>query len=95
MYPSKRIAQQYYEIFMAHHENKFCPRCKAPFECKVGSILLCQCHGISFSEAEKDYIRLTYPDCLCRNCLQIMKHEISSTSAQKKMQTIFAQIKKE
>ncbi|HEY8781885.1 MAG TPA: cysteine-rich CWC family protein [Mucilaginibacter sp.] len=80
---------------MANHETKYCPRCKAPFECKVGSILLCQCQGLTFSEAERDYIRLTYHDCLCRNCLQVMKHEISSTMVKKKIEAILAQIKKE
>jgi hypothetical protein len=78
---------------MAHHEDKHCPRCGEPFECKVGSILQCQCNGISFSDAEKDYIRLTYTDCLCRNCLLIMKHEISTTAVQQKMQMLLAQIK--
>jgi len=65
-----------------------------PFECKVGSILLCQCQGINFTDQERDYIRLTYPDCLCRNCLMVMKREISTTPAQKKMRTILEAIKK-
>ncbi|QTE39048.1 cysteine-rich CWC family protein [Mucilaginibacter sp. P25] len=79
---------------MTKHENKHCPRCKEPFECKVGSILLCQCQGISFTDQERDYIRLTYPDCLCRKCLMVMKHEISSTAAQEKMKTILEAIRK-
>ncbi|WP_091207365.1 cysteine-rich CWC family protein [Mucilaginibacter gossypiicola] len=79
---------------MANHENKHCPRCNAPFECKVGSILLCQCQGINFTDQERDYIRLTYPDCLCRNCLMVMKHEISTKAAQKKIRTILEAIKK-
>jgi hypothetical protein len=79
---------------MAQHEVKHCPRCNAPFECKVGSILLCQCHGLAFSDTEWDYIRLTYTDCLCRNCLQVIKHEISSTAVKQKMQAILAVTKK-
>ncbi|WP_299516845.1 cysteine-rich CWC family protein [Mucilaginibacter sp.] len=79
---------------MANHENKYCPRCKVPFECKVGSILLCQCHDLTFTETEKDYIRITYPDCLCRNCLLAMKHEINSLSAQNKIQHILTLLKK-
>ncbi|MEO3407466.1 cysteine-rich CWC family protein [Mucilaginibacter sp. CAU 1740] len=79
---------------MANHENKNCPRCNAAFECKVGSILLCQCNGIAFTEHEWDYIRLNYHDCLCRKCLQIVKHEISTSAVQEKMNTILGAIKK-
>jgi len=78
---------------MAHHEDKHCPRCGAPFECKVGSILLCQCHGLTFSDAEWDYIRLTYTDCLCRHCLQTIKHEISTNRANETIEAILAQTK--
>jgi hypothetical protein len=60
----------------------------APFECRVGSILLCQCHGVDFTELEKDYIRNTYPDCLCRDCLNAMKHEIRYNEIKRKMQDI-------
>jgi hypothetical protein len=82
-------------IIMANHELKHCTRCNASFECKEGSILLCQCHGLTFSETEKDYMRNTYQGCLCRNCLLGMKHEINTSAAKKKMQDILAQIKKE
>ncbi|MES2110436.1 MAG: cysteine-rich CWC family protein [Bacteroidota bacterium] len=60
---------------MAHHEHKSCPRCGAPFECKVGSILQCQCSGLIFTGEEKEYIALNYRDCLCRACLLQIKHE--------------------
>jgi len=79
---------------MANHENKYCPRCNEPFECKVGSILLCQCHGFDFSDLEKDYIRNTYPDCLCRNCLKAMKGEMRYLVLKNKMQALLALIKK-
>ncbi len=55
------------------HEPKICPRCKSAFECKVGSITLCQCYGIVFSEAEKKLISDKYRDCLCRGCLLELK----------------------
>ena len=61
---------------MACHETKYCPRCNAPFECKVGNILLCQCDGVQFSEAEKVYIGSRYQDCLCRSCLLVLKEEV-------------------
>jgi hypothetical protein len=75
---------------MANHENKYCPRCNAPFECKVGSIIQCQCHGFTFSDAEKDYIRATYADCLCRQCLAAMKHEMNYVAIKKKIEAILA-----
>ncbi|WP_295795298.1 cysteine-rich CWC family protein [Mucilaginibacter sp.] len=79
---------------MAQHEPKHCPRCNSPFECKVGSILQCQCSGLAFSDAEWDYIRLTYTDCLCRHCLQAIKHEISTNNTRQKMRAILAPIKR-
>ncbi|WP_144908641.1 cysteine-rich CWC family protein [Mucilaginibacter frigoritolerans] len=80
---------------MANHENKYCPRCQQPFECKVGNILQCQCHGLTFSELEEMYIRTTYHDCLCRDCLQSIKREIVYNDIKKKMEAIFAPTKKE
>jgi len=79
---------------MAQHEDKHCPRCGDDFECKVGSILQCQCSNIAFTEQERDYIRITYADCLCHQCLQIIKHEINTNITQQKMQIILASIKK-
>jgi len=77
-------------IAMANHEMKYCPRCAAAFECKVGSILQCQCHGLNFTDPEKDYIRNTYPDCLCNNCLKVMKHEIRYLAIKEKMTNLLA-----
>ena len=56
------------------HEEKYCPRCKALFECKVGNILQCQCYGISLNEDEKQLIASQYNDCLCRSCLADIKN---------------------
>ncbi|UEG51036.1 cysteine-rich CWC family protein [Ferruginibacter lapsinanis] len=58
---------------MCVHENKVCPKCSAGFECKVGTINLCQCSTISLSEAERGYIESLYTDCLCANCLNKLK----------------------
>ena len=79
---------------MAHHEPKFCPRCNSPFECKAGSILLCQCSGLDLNIAEWDYIRLTYTDCLCRQCLLSIKYEINIETTKQRIQAILAPIKK-
>ena len=54
---------------MAQHENKQCPRCRDTFECKCGSIELCQCSSVSLMEEHHDYIRSLYDDCLCASCL--------------------------
>jgi hypothetical protein len=58
---------------MCKHEEKKCPRCQTPIECKVGDITHCQCFGISFTVEEKKFIEERYTDCLCRNCLQELK----------------------
>ena len=61
------------------HEAKQCPRCLAEFECKVGNIHLCQCSGVTLLDDEMAYIQLQYDDCLCANCLGILKQEFTST----------------
>ncbi|RPD41205.1 cysteine-rich CWC family protein [Chitinophaga barathri] len=60
---------------MCEHERKYCPRCNAGFECKVGSILICQCTAVNLSQEDRDYISARYADCLCSNCLKEMKAE--------------------
>jgi len=75
---------------MACHESKNCPRCNAPFECKPGNVQECQCAGIEFSEAEKEYIGNTYEDCLCRNCLLAIRYEMRYKPAAAQMEAILA-----
>lgn len=58
---------------MAKHEEKYCPRCNAAFECRVGNITQCQCYGIIFTEQQKIHIAALYSDCLCASCLQELK----------------------
>jgi len=58
---------------MCKHEEKKCPRCNNPFECKVGDVMHCQCYGITFTTEEKAFIEERYADCLCRNCLLELK----------------------
>lgn len=53
---------------MCNHEQKYCPRCSRLFECRVGSIMQCQCSQIRLSEAEMRYIEKHYTDCLCFKC---------------------------
>ncbi len=58
---------------MNKHEEKYCQRCNAVFECKVGSILLCQCTTVTLNEEERNYMRERYTDCLCAKCMQAVK----------------------
>ncbi len=58
---------------MPQHETKSCPRCNNFFECKVGSIGLCQCSSIALTIEERSLIESKYQDCLCVNCLRDMK----------------------
>lgn len=58
---------------MCEHEKKSCPRCQREFECKAGSILLCQCVTVDLSPEQRHYIAMQYADCLCAGCLQDMK----------------------
>jgi hypothetical protein len=60
---------------MSEHEKKYCPRCSTPFECKVGSILLCQCTSVTLTETERNYLHENYEDCLCANCMKELKIE--------------------
>lgn len=60
---------------MIKHEEKYFPRCKTQFECKVGSILLCQCTTVEISEEERDFIHGQYDDCLCAACMKELKAE--------------------
>ena len=60
---------------MARHENKICPRCGVEFECKVGSVLLCQCAGVVLNESRRESITARYEDCLCVACLRDLGRE--------------------
>lgn len=73
---------------MCEHEQKHCPRCNAPFECKVGSILLCQCTTVTLSQDERDFIAAQYADCLCAACLKDMKSSYHQQQMQHKLHNI-------
>lgn len=60
---------------MPQHEIKSCPRCNTAFECKVGSISLCQCSSITLTIEEQAFIDTKYQDCLCGNCLKDIKNK--------------------
>ena len=59
------------------HETKHCCRCDKPFECKPGSILLCQCQMVVLSPEQLEYINFQYEDCLCAKCLLEVRGEFN------------------
>ncbi|WP_091102061.1 cysteine-rich CWC family protein [Paenimyroides marinum] len=73
---------------MAQHEEKYCPRCKTVFECKVGSILLCQCSEVKLNSEERDFINEQFDDCLCANCMKELKAEYHNQKFQNKLKRI-------
>lgn len=75
------------------HEQKICQRCSEIFECKVGDITQCQCFGIEFTDAEKEYVDARFNDCLCRSCLKDVKREFKFKPIKDKMQLILSYFK--
>lgn len=62
---------------MTLHEAIVCPRCGARFECKAGTIHLCQCNQVPLTETESAAIAERYAGCLCADCLRTLKTEMS------------------
>ncbi|MDR2121954.1 MAG: cysteine-rich CWC family protein [Flavobacteriaceae bacterium] len=73
---------------MPEHEQKNCPKCNHLFECKAGTLELCQCSSIYLSQGEREYIQSRYEDCLCINCLKELKSEYHQLKLQKKLENI-------
>ncbi|MEN1786340.1 MAG: cysteine-rich CWC family protein [Bacteroidota bacterium] len=73
---------------MPKHEEKFCPRCGTKFECKVGSILLCQCSTVVLNERERKFISERYDDCLCAKCMQELKIEFQNKKLKSRISSI-------
>ena len=74
---------------MPKHEKKQCPRCESEFECKTGSILLCQCSKIEMSAEQLEYTSTKYNDCLCLSCLKDLQAEYNAMSHAQKIKNIF------
>lgn len=75
---------------MASHETVLCPRCKNAFECRVGTILRCQCQAVPLTEEERQYINEIYLGCLCADCLQQMKASYKQERFRLRLQKIFS-----
>lgn len=74
---------------MACHETISCPRCNAAFECRVGSILRCQCQQVTLTEEERAFINDTYSGCLCAGCLHDMKNAYRQTRFKQRLLKIY------
>jgi len=73
------------------HEEKYCPRCREAFECKVGSILLCQCSEIRLNYEELEYLKSQYEDCLGANCMKELKAEYHNELYHSKLKRILGE----
>lgn len=72
-------------VTIPKHESKQCSRCDTEFECKSGSILLCQCQTIYLSPEQTDYVNAQYNDCLCVTCLQALCSEYNCRQHQRQI----------
>ncbi len=70
---------------MPSHEQKQCPRCERLFECKAGSILLCQCQTVYLTPEHLEYVNLQYHECLCASCLKKVRSEYDTGQFAAKM----------
>lgn len=57
------------------HEQVACPRCGTIYECKVGSIGLCQCIAVQLTEEQRQYVSSQFRGCLCAKCLLALRTE--------------------
>ncbi|MCK0162052.1 cysteine-rich CWC family protein [Muricauda sp. F6463D] len=54
----------------------------------MGSITLCQCANVELNKDEWEYINLKYDDCLCTNCLNVLKSEYQNVKHQQSLKKI-------
>jgi hypothetical protein len=73
---------------MSSHEEKYCPRCNAVFECKVGSILQCQCITVTLDETERDFMKEKFDDCLCAGCMKEVRAEYHNNKLKNKIKKL-------
>lgn len=61
---------------MPFTHTKTCPRCGKPFICRVDEMDSCDCRLVKLSEAQYQFIKSNFTDCLCLTCLTEIVHEI-------------------
>ena len=71
---------------VSKHELKKCPRCGEEFDCKPGSIAICQCQAVELNRQQADDVAARYNDCLCSGCLTELHTECNeSTGTERNM----------
>ncbi|TGM91497.1 hypothetical protein EHR02_01315 [Leptospira levettii] len=68
-------SNQSFQESTVKHEEKICPNCLRIFECKVGSIQLCQCTKVQLTKEVTEYLATQYVDCLCFQCMETLAFE--------------------
>lgn len=81
-------------IVMYKHEEKICPRCTKKFECKLGSIVLCQCTTVKLDDPEREYIRDQHSDCLCATCMNVLRTEYHNKKFKNKIKKLLGLFEK-
>ena len=71
------------------HELVNCPRCQRHFECRVGSINLCQCQAVALNTEQRQYIESQYTGCLCAECLVELRTAYNRIEYDKAITRIF------
>ncbi len=75
---------------MIRHEMKNCPRCGEEFECKTGSISICQCQAVSLTSQQADYIAARFDGCLCAGCLAALRAEYNVSKFSARLAALLA-----
>jgi hypothetical protein len=86
------IVLRHFTFAAMKHEEKRCPRCNTAFECKVGSVNLCQCSTVKLSDAERSYLRENFSDCLCADCMRQLRSEFHFKTLNEKLKHLFRKI---
>ena len=62
--------------------DKLCPSCSSIFRCRVNQIELCNCTKLNLTKGVREYIKITYGNCLCFNCLKKLNDEFALLATQ-------------
>ncbi len=56
--------------------EKVCPRCGTRFACSLDAVMDCLCAGVALDDAQRRFIADNYDDCLCNDCLRILRGDL-------------------
>ncbi|WP_110309691.1 cysteine-rich CWC family protein [Dysgonomonas alginatilytica] len=63
--------------------DKTCPCCSSTFTCRVDKIELCNCTKLNLRDGVRQYIKTTYGNCLCFDCLKNLNDQFIKLSNEK------------